>query len=231
MNYLLWIIHVCDIAHVNDSWVLSLPQTTRNETYVWVMAYILSHVAYTPVISRDSSSLFTADHQKWDTCVSHGTYIESCRIYTSCVPWLIHTCDMAQLYEENCAHTFCATTTRNHMCAMTYSHVRHVALTCATSHVQHVAFTCDDAHSLVRHDVFTRATCRTHICNIYNKRPALLHMWMRHVARVNTSWHTCECASLHVNVTRRTCDVTQPWMRHVARVRWRHESHASALIY
>ena len=223
------------------------------------MAYILSHVVHTRVISRDSSSLFTVDHQKWDTCVSHGTYIESCRIYTSYFPWLIHTCDMAQLYELNCPHTTCAMMTRTDMCAMTYSHVRHAEFTCATSHVEHVAFTCDDAHSLVRHDVITRVTCRIHMCNIYNKRPALLHMWMRHVARVKTSWHTCECASLHVNVTCCTCDVihvnatcrtseyvmAHVWMRHVARVNtsWRtcecdispewirHVSHASALSY
>jgi len=81
------------------------------------------------------------------------------------------------------------------MCAMTFSHVRHVAFTCATRLVScYICCTCecDMSHVWLRH--VAQVSARRHMW-MRHVPHVMLHMWIRHVARVNTSWHTCQCAS------------------------------------
>ena len=159
------------------------------------MAYILSHVVHTRVISRDSSSLFTVDHQKWDTCVSHGTYIESCRIYTSHFPWLVLVIHCRPPEMSESWHIYWVMSHIHELFLVTHPHVWHGAIIWIKLPTYHLCH--DDAHWHVCHDVFTRATCRIHMCNI-TCGTCRIHMWRRALTCATWRNHTCDMSHSHV---------------------------------
>ena len=193
-------------------WVSDRLQEMRYDSWrmCWVMAptHDVAHIHELPPMNNPCvwhctcewlvSSEFTTDYQKWDICVSHGIYIESCRIYTSHLPWLIliiycrppkmrHMCKSWHIYWVM-SHI-------HELCPVTHPHMWHGAIIWRKLRTYLLCH--DDAQSYVCHDVFTRATCRTHMCNI-TCATCRIHLWRRALTCAPWRIHTCDMPHSHL---------------------------------
>jgi len=100
-----WLIHLCDMSHVNAC------MNESCHTYEWVTGHIWTIYRFVPLRLQLQLCDVTTSY------VWRGSFV--------CVTWLIHMCDMAHLYVRH--DSFICVTWLIRMCDMTHSYVHSYA--------------------------------------------------------------------------------------------------------